>query len=463
VTVTDGFLSRDSRELAGVKFTCSMCGKDHSIPRWEVLIGSGVVCEIPDAAERALGRRPQRATIVYDRNIEELVGEKVIVPLEAAGLILSRLCLGEPGRLLMPEVRAALEGAARVDPESDILISAGSGVISDLTKSIATKLDRPYILCGTALSMNAYASITAAMMEDGVRLTEYARVPEAIVLATDLLVGAPRAMTHAGVGDLAARVICNADWKLSSLLRGTHFCDLPYRMMIESEKEYLAAAGRSGFGAPGTVEALAEATIMSGYSTTIIGGQTSPSSGVEHLISHYWDMLHHLRGRDKSLHGAQVGIGTLISISLYDYMRRLDPSFIDPLALLASRPSLDEVLAENRARYGGFADAFNSATQRKWIPDDRYLDYLADVLASWDTLWNGVSPYVASLASIRARLREVGAPVTLREINRTREEAVEALLYANRYRSRYTMLDLAWELGAFPTAAAEVLEDSGVA
>lgn len=124
---------------------------------------------------------------------------------------------------------------------------------------------------------------------------------------------------------------------------------------------------------------------------------------------------------------------------------------------------MDEVLAENRARYGGFADAFNSATQRKWIPDDRYLDYLADVLASWDTLWNGVSPYVASLASIRARLREVGAPVTLREINRTREEAVEALLYANRYRSRYTMLDLAWELGAFPTAAAEVLEDSGVA
>jgi glycerol-1-phosphate dehydrogenase [NAD(P)+] len=64
--------------------------------------------------------------------------------------------------------------------------------------------------------------------------------------------------------------------------------------------------------------------------------------------------------------------------------------------------------------------------------------------------------------AIREPLKKAGAPLTLEAIQRTREDALEALLYGNRYRPRYTILDLAWELGVFPNAAPEILARSGV-
>ena len=53
---------------------------------------------------------------------------------------------------------------------------------------------------------------------------------------------------------------------------------------------------------------------------------------------------------------------------------------------------------------------------------------------------------------------KAGCPVTLEAIHRTPAEGVEALLYGSRYRTRYTLLDLAWELGVFPGAAEEILK-----
>jgi hypothetical protein len=50
----------------------------------------------------------------------------------------------------------------------------------------------------------------------------------------------------------------------------------------------------------------------------------------------------------------------------------------------------------------------------------------------------------------------------LNAIQRTKQQALDALLFGGRYRLRYTLLDLAWDLGLFPEAAEEILESSGV-
>jgi glycerol-1-phosphate dehydrogenase [NAD(P)+] len=370
--------------------------------------------------------------------------------------------LGAANHLLEAEVAVADEAVEEIDPSVDILIAAGSGVICDLTKCMATALKKPFILCGTAPSMNAYTSITASLTEDGVKKSRYLQPADAVVLDVDMMAQAPLDMIRAGMGDLTARAICNADWMLSHLVRKTYFCPLPYQMTAASEQSYLKVATDIGRAELSAIHRLSEAILMSGYSMTILGGETSPSSGAEHVLSHFWDLQCKLRDVSKNLHGAQVAVGTVISLTLYDYVRGLDPRQIDPQVLARHRPSLDDVFAENRERYGNKAAIFDQVVRKKRIPDDRYEDYVRGVLDSWDGIWRAVFPYVSPVDNIREPLQEAGVPTTLKGINRTREDALEALLFGNRYRIRYTILDLAWELGIFPSAASEVLERAKV-
>ncbi len=262
--------------------------------------------------------------------------------------------------------------------------------------------------------------------------------------------------------DLTARAICNADWKLSSLLRGTYFCPLPYQMTERPEKTYLAAAEGIGRAEPGAISLLTEAILISGLSMTILGDNTSPSSGGEHILSHFWDLLVHLRGAPRNLHGAQVGIGTVIMLALYDHIRHYDIGKIDPAKVLRKRPSLEQIELENKKLYGKNADDFDRVVVQKRIPDQDYVTDIKRILRNWESIWEALDIYIASLDAIRKPLEAAGVTLKLGAIQRTREEGIEALLNGSRYRPRYSLLDLAWELGIFPGEAELILNLAGV-
>ncbi len=460
----DDFLSRDSSGLANsVLDPCPICGRKHSIPFGVIRGGRGVLAEVPALARSILGHAPRRPVVIYDQAIEAIVRPAIIDPLQAAGLPVEPFSMrGEPGHLLDSGVDNGDQAAAAIGPSADLLLSAGSGVIGDLTKWIATRLNRPFIICGTAPSMNGYTSITATMTENDIKLSKFLNPANAVVLDVDILKDAPMPMLHSGMGDLAARAVCNADWKLSELLRGTYFCPLPYWMTAENEQRYLSAAAGIGQRDPGAIELFTEAVLLSGLSMTVLEGETSPSSGAEHVISHFWDLLVHLRGLPKNFHGAQVGVGTIIMLTAYQVLREVDPSRIDPQKLLRERPSLEEIEAENRALYGDKADSFNEVARKKRIPDGEYVAYVRSILDRWGEIWEALAPYVAPVERIRAPFDQAGVPYSLDSVHRTRAEAREALLHGSHYRPRYTALDLFWELGLFPEAADEILDRSGV-
>ena len=456
------YLACDAAGLAGSSFDCPLCGRNHAIPIGSMQVGEGILDQVPQIASAILGRRPRRAVVIYDRAIEAIIQAQVIAPIDAAGLPLVPAPLGGPGVHLDSEVNLDNQAADALDTETDLLVAAGSGVICDTVKWMATRLGKPYILCGSAPSMNGYTSITATMTEDNIKVSRLLDPASAVLLDVNVLAQAPLPMIHAGMGDLAARAICNADWKLGQVLKSAYFCPLPYRMTARNELLYLGAAAGIRQRDPASHRLLAEAILMSGLSMTVLGGETSPSSGAEHVLSHFWDLLVHLRGLEKNLHGAQVGVATTIMIALYDFIRRLEPGKIDPQALLRRRPSLEQIETEDLAQYGEAGAAFNEVVRKKYLPDQAYLDYVRSILASWDTLWEAVSPYIPPLESIRQPLAKAGVPLTLAAIHRTAQEGIEALVHGSRYRSRYTVLDLAWELGVFPDAAGEVLALAGV-
>ena len=460
----DDFLSRSSSQLAdAVLEPCPICGRKHPVPFKAIEIGQGQVRRVPELAQRILGHAPRRAVMVYDKAIEAIIFPAVLEPLRASGMAVEPFAMqGEPGHLLDSGVVNGSQAAEQIGPSVDLLIAAGSGVICDTTKWIATQLGKPYILCGTAPSMNGYTSITATMTENDIKLSKFLNPADAVVLDVDILKDAPMPMIHAGVGDLAARAICNADWKLSELLRRTYFCPLPFQMTAENERRYLEAAAGIRQRDPQAIELLSEAILLSGLSMTILEGETSPSSGAEHVLSHFWDFLVHVRGLPKNFHGTQVGVGTIIMLNAYQYLREVDPGKIDPQALLRSRPAIEEIEADNRALYGDYAESFNAVARKKRMPDAQYVEYIQKILDGWNGMIEALEPYAAPVERIRMPFEQAGVPYKLADIQRTRAEAREALLHGSHYRPRYTLLDLLWELGLFPAAADEILERSGV-
>jgi len=461
----DDFLSRDSAALAGSSLDpCPLCGRRHPTPFQVIRSKRGAVGDLPALAQDLLGHAPRRPLVIYDRDIAEIIGPAVIAPLRAAGMPLTPYAMqGEPGHLLDSGVLNGDEAAQKIATmEPDFLLGAGSGVICDLTKWIATRLKLPYLLCGTAPSMNGYTSITATMTENGVKISKFLNPADAVVLDVDILARAPASMVRSGIGDLAARAICNADWKLSQILRGTYFCPLPYQMTAANEARYLAAVEGIMGGDPVAMGQLSEAVLLSGLSMTVLEGETSPSSGAEHVISHFWDLLVHVRGLPKNFHGTQVGVGTIIMLNAYDYLRQVDPGKIDPMKALRRRRSLEEIEAECRARYGDQADGFVAVARKKHIPDAEFPGYVRKILAGWEEMWQQLDPYIAPVERIRGPFARAGVPMTLAEVQRTSEEGREALLNGSIYRPRYTLLDLLWELGLFPQAADEILARAGV-
>lgn len=456
------YLSLDASQLADTSLSCPKCGKEHQIPFKIVKSGDNLIGMLPDAIQTILGRTPEHLGVVYDRHIEEKLDDLFFMPFSALGMSFSRIPLGSRGELLDAGVEIGDQAAESLPNEIDFLIGVGSGVISDLTKWIATKCELPFLLMGTAASMNAYTSITATMTENNVKTSKWLNPASAVILDSTLLASAPLAMTWAGIGDILARNISNVDWKLANILRETYFCPVPFQMMSAYQEKILLQAAELGKNDKSAMKDLADAVLVSGYSMTVLNGETSPSSGSEHVISHFFDFQHEVFGLPKNLHGTQVGLGTIIMSAAYEILREYTPSDFDIEKIIQDRPNLDSIKSDHQRIFGNYGASFSKVVEAKRIGEGEEEAYLRNILENWDELWKALDPYLLPAGAVRNAMEKAGGITKLSGIQRTHDDARQALLYGSHYRSRYTILDLFWELGLFPAVADEILERAGV-
>jgi len=458
----DTYFSLDPSQLADSVLYCPECGHDHRIPIKNVISGSGLLPLFPSLIKDILGNITEVVGVVYDRQIEEEIERRVIQPLKEQRLSIVRVPLGQKDEILDASTTIGDEAAASLPDSVPLLISAGSGVISDLTKWIATQRKIPYILLGTAASMNAYTSITGSMSVGDVKTSKWLDPASAVLLDTDLLVSAPPQMTCAGIGDLLARNVANADWKLASLIRGVYFCSVPYQMMAPYQQSLLSGASALGSHHPRQMKNLADAILVSGYSMTVLNGETSPSSGAEHILSHFFDFQHHIFGLPKNLHGTQVGLASIITSAAYELLQELDITQLDIDEIEQRRLSEAVIKLDHRRVFGDHGVLFDKVVTQKRIPEVEFREYISGILTKWNQIVTEISHYLLPSETIRTALEEAGGATKLVDIHRTEEEVIQALLYGSHYRPRYTILDLFWELGLLPDIVPEILKQAQV-
>ena len=124
------------------------------------------------------------------------------------------------------------------------------------------------------------------------------------------------------------------DWRIAHIVTGEYYCEEIAALVRRSLTKCVGAAEGLFRREPEAAAAVLEGLVLSGMAMGF-AGVSRPASGVEHYISHIWDMRSLERGAAGDLHGIQVGIGTIMALRAYDLLRKVSPDRDRALAAAA--------------------------------------------------------------------------------------------------------------------------------
>jgi len=433
-------------QLLGQSFDCE-CGRRHSVPTRVVDVEPGAVDRVPAILSQVVDART--ALVIADRRTWQAAGERAHASLAAVIACDRRLLAdGADGQL-----HASVEAVDRLEAATadayEAYVAVGSGTVNDITKELAHRRRRPYVVVATAASMNGYTSSIVALLDRGLKTTGPATPPLAVIADPAVLAAAPLELTLAGLGDLVSKPYCGCDWWIASLVRGEAHCPQPQRILGEAFDSSLEVFPRLAGRDPAAVALLAKLLVVSGMTMTI-AGSSSPASGGEHLLSHYWDMIRSRDGRPLGLHGAQVGVASLAMDALY--ARILDADFAGARFVPTPKDGAD---AEDglREAFGSLAEAVLPQWRAKLARrGERDLELLH---ANEAAIKAEIAGVLATGRRVRAALAAAGAPMWAADLGITRGELAAAIRWGRAIRDRCTVLDVAAELGLLEDFAAD--------
>ena len=197
---------------------CS-CGKTHTYDT-QVYVGKGVVENIPAYLRQY---NPKKVFVLSDPNTYKAAGEKVCGILEKSGMAYTAYSFTHDP--IEPDEYSVGSMMMHYDTKCDVIVAVGSGVVNDLGKILSNISGKPYMIVGTAPSMDGYASATSSMTRDGLKTSLPSRSADIIVGDVDILCQAPMHMMKAGLGDMLAKYVSICEWRIANLLVGEYYCE----------------------------------------------------------------------------------------------------------------------------------------------------------------------------------------------------------------------------------------------
>ncbi|RWR22371.1 iron-containing alcohol dehydrogenase [Microbacterium enclense] len=266
--------------------------------------GRASVALLVDATRILSGETDLKETV--HRALEE---EFVVVP----------TVLGEPGHLHVDD--AALDGATAAVTGADAVVAVGSGTISDIAKVASARAGGiPLVIVQTAASVDGFTDNVSVVLRSGAKRTIDSRWPDVVLADTTVIATAPVELNASGFGELQSLFTAPADWWLAAQVgTDTTFHTTPRDLLLEFAGDPAEWGAGLGEGRARPVEQLTRVLAIRGIGTGI-AGSTACLSGVEHLVSHMLDMNAVARGADVGLHGAQVGVASVVAAAAWDHL-----------------------------------------------------------------------------------------------------------------------------------------------
>ncbi|MDR1420869.1 MAG: sn-glycerol-1-phosphate dehydrogenase [Treponema sp.] len=424
-----------------------------------LVIGENCYGDLPGLLQKHYGR--DTVYLAADGSTWKAAGEKAKAVLEEAGIRIAGVHIFPAEPRLHAEyynIKTLVQAISSVpDHERLVPVAAGAGTVNDLLKRAAFELKLPYLCLPTAASVDGYTAFGASILMDGFKQTIPCTAPLSLAADTAVLAGAPAYLSSSGFGDLASKIIAGSDWILADKAgrlgapEAHAINETAWNMTQPGLMDYLRRSVNAAKGDKDAVNALFEALAITGFSMQHM--KTSrPVSGSEHLFSHVWEMEDLSVNGVPVTHGHKVTIGTLAATAFTGIFFE-SPDGPPPPPSGYRRPSREERMAEaSRAFAGSRAHDGVVKTAAEKLMDQKTADAINDAFrASWKEIREKILAQILPYGELRALLQDSGCPLAPEEIGLTRERTIATARRAQMIRTKYSVLDLAWDMGSFDT------------
>ena len=440
MAVTIGYDQDCKLQISGL--TCD-CPCEHHMPTQDIYVGTGLIPKLPGYIQkRGLGTH---CVLVCDKNTYEVAARDVEQTLKSAGFDVILCKIMREGDV-DPDETACGEVLLSIQPETEFLISVGSGSLTDTTRVNAVRTGLPFVSVGTAPSMDGYTSVVAPLLLHGVKIHRAAVCPDIIVCDLDILRTAPLSMVASGVGDVLGKYIAKADWIIGNIINDEPYCPVCGEIVTDAVNKLVDNADEIAKKTENGIRILIEALLLSGV-TIMIVGHTRAVASVEHNVAHYWEMMQLLHGKKPPQHGSSVGVATLLVWPIFQRFAKEDLSRLDLQDIQSRRITREQrvkwMLKAYEEEAGNSIMRENEGDFLTWEEQERRIrraqERFADIKAVIDDL--------PSYDRIYAAMKTLGAHLT------PEEEGIDPALLnlsmrcAKDYRTRYTLFKTIDECG----------------
>lgn len=399
------------------------CGHEHTFDTKVVEIESGLTARAGKILKNA--NFPEKLLFVADKNTLK-ASEGIVEALESEGFVLKKIIYDD---MKYARVESVNELKA-LSYDVDGIISVGTGSLNDICRVTSHDLGKRFCIFATAPSMDGFASDTAPIIENNFKNSWKASQPEVILADTKILAASPAELKAAGFGDMVAKYIGLADWRIANLLIGEYYCPHVAKLTEEAIEKIVALADKVQGDDEEAAGAIMEALVLSGLAMKL-ALSSRPASGAEHVVSHYLECYKLARGIWPEFHGKKVGVATVFINRIYrnlaDRVESIDPHIDDT--------NWDEV-------YAAFAPEQLDEVKKLNNPSITDKVDVAHLKESWPKIREIIYNTLPSDEEMTALMDKAGAPYTLSEINVSYDLFIQSLKFHPymRYRILVTRL-----------------------
>ena len=416
------------------------CGKTHSVAIDAVVTGSGALKRLPEF----VGQYGSKPFVVADVNTYAAAGEQVCQILRAAQIPYGSFIFRE--KALEPDEKAVGAAFMHYDKSCDVILGVGSGVINDICKILSNLTAKPYIIVATAPSMDGYASATSSMSRDGVKVSLNSRCADVIIGDTEILKRAPIHMLQSGLGDMLAKFVSIAEWRIAHIITGEYYCEAVAGLIRGAVKKCVDNAQGLLEREDTAVEAVFEGLVIGGVAMAY-AGVSRPASGVEHYFSHVWDMRGLEFGTPVELHGIQCAMATMKAVELYEKVMEITPNW-EKASAFVENFDLDAWNTELRTFLGSSAETMIALEKKEGkYRKDTHPARFRVIEKNWDAILEILRQELPAREELRKLLDTVGISRDLTTIGVDRETARQTFRATKDIRDKYVLSRLAWDLG----------------
>jgi glycerol-1-phosphate dehydrogenase [NAD(P)+] len=382
--------------------------------------------------------------LIHDQNTQRVLGNKVVANLTTQNWHVNDILL--EGEEIVANEKYLQQVLDRSEGHQGVFIAVGSGTINDICRYCSHFRHVPFLVLPTAPSVDGFASIGAPIVVKGFKKTVITQPPVAIFADLPTLCASPRPMIAAGFGDMLGKYTSLADWQLDHLLWDQAYNAEIAGRMYHALQICVDRVNEIRQCSPEGISGLMNGLVESGI-CMVLNGNSRPAAGAEHHLSHYWEMKLLQEGRPALLHGAKVGIGTVLISQRWEKIGGLDQEQIRQCLSNIKQLEIENEIKSIQIAFGEIAEQVVTEQQRFLsLSSGGFKRLQARIVSRWDKVLQ-IAQQVPSSMQIVDLLKQVHAPSTVEEIGLSHQEQVNALRYAPYLRNMFTVSKLGKMLG----------------